>query len=182
MSESGSSLEDGARVDHVERQLSDLSDLLGEELDLYRSLLSLLQKERRTVVDCSIEDLIQINKKKENLVLKMRILEQSRQALLEKIAEAIGIPPEALTLSVLEERLEEPLANQLSTLRSKLRAILQSIREANEENRVFLQHSVDFVKGSLDLIRHLTLTSPTYMPTGGLESDRCDSRFVSEKA
>jgi len=180
--ECGFSREHGARVDHVERQLRDLSDVLDKELELYRSLLSLLQKERRTVVDCSIEDLIQINKEKENLVLKMRILEQSRQTLLKKIAEVMGIPPELLTLSVLEERLEEPLAKQLSALRSKLRAILQSIREANEENRVFLQHSVDFVKGSLDLIRHLTLTSPIYMPTGGIESDRCDSRFVSEKA
>ena len=166
----------------MERQLSDLSDLLGKELDLYRSLLSLLQKERRTVVDCSIEDLIQINKRKENLVLKMRILEQSRQSLLEELAEAIGIPTEALTLSVLEERLEEPMATKLNILRSKLSAILQSIREANEENRVFLQHSVDFVKGSLDLIRHLTLTSPTYMASGGLDGDGCNSRFVSEKA
>jgi flagellar biosynthesis/type III secretory pathway chaperone len=182
LSKLDSMLGHGERVDPLDYMLTDLSDLLGKELDLYRSLLSLLQKERRTVVDCSIEDLIQINKKKENLVLKIRILEQSRGALLEKLAQSIGITPEALTLSVLEERLKEPFVSQLRSLRSNLRAILQSIREANEENRVFLKHSVDFVRGSLDLIQHLTLASPTYMASGGLDGDRCDSRFVSEKA
>jgi flagellar biosynthesis/type III secretory pathway chaperone len=162
--------------------LTNLSDLLGKELDLYRSLLSLLQKERRIVVDCSIEDLVQINKKKENIVLKIRILEQSREVILEKLAETIGIPPEGLTLAALEEHLKKPFASRLRSLRSNLRAILQSIREANDENRVFLQHSVDFVRGSLDLIQHLTVASPTYMASGGLDADRCNSRFVSEKA
>ena len=162
--------------------LTDLSDLLRREFDVYQSLLSLLQKERRIVVDCSVEDLIQTNKEKENLVLKIRILEESREAMLEKIAEKMGLAMDEVTLSRLEEKLKEPFASQLRSLRSKLSAILQSIREVNEENRVFLQHSVDFVKGSLALIRYLTVSSPKYMATGTLDGDRFDSRFVSEKA
>jgi flagellar biosynthesis/type III secretory pathway chaperone len=162
--------------------LTDLSDLLHKELDVHRSLLSLLQKERRIVVDCSTEELIQTNKEKENLVLKIRILEQSREAILRKIADKMGLSADELTLSKLEERLKEPFATQLQTLRSKLSAILQSIREVNQENRVFLQHSVDFVKGSLALIRYLTVSSPTYMASGTLDGERSDGRFVSEKA
>jgi flagellar biosynthesis/type III secretory pathway chaperone len=162
--------------------LTDLSDLLHREFDAYRSLLSLLQKERRIVVDCSIEQLIQTNKEKENLVLKIRILEQSREAILEKIADQMGLSPDTLTLSQLEERLKEPFARQLGALRSKLSAILQSIREVNEENRVFLQHSVDFVKGSLALIRYLTVPNPTYGGSGTLGGDGFDGRVVSEKA
>jgi Trp operon repressor len=125
--------------------LNDLCDLLQRECDTYRSLLSLLQKERKIVVDCSIEDLIQTNKEKENLVLKIRILEQSRQALLEKIAEKMGVSPAELNLSNLEKRIKQPFVSTLRTLRSNLSAILQSIHDVNEENRVFLQHSVDFV-------------------------------------
>lgn len=162
--------------------LTDLRDLLDRELDVYRSLLSLLQKERKIVVDCSIPELIQANKEKENLVLKIRILEQSREAIREDLAERMGLSPDELTLSTLEQRLKEPLATQLRTLRSKLSAILQSIREVNEENRVFLQHSADFVKGSLALIRYLTVSSPKYMASGALNGDRFDGRFVSEKA
>ena len=166
----------------LELMVTDLSDLLGKEYALYQSLLSLLQKERRIVVDCSATDLIQTNKEKENLVLKIRILEQSRQAIIEELAERMGLSSDELTLSTLEERLKEPFAGRLRTLRSKLSAVLQSIREANEENRVFLQHSVDFVKGSLALIRYLTVSSPTYVASGALDGDRCDARFVSEKA
>jgi flagellar biosynthesis/type III secretory pathway chaperone len=162
--------------------LTDLSDLLCKEFDVYRSLLSLLQKERRIVVNCSIEELIQTNKEKENLVLKIRILEESWEAILEKIAEKMGLSMDEVSLSRLEERLKEPFASQLRSLRSKLSAILQSIREVNEENRVFLQHSVDFVKGSLALIQYLTVSSPKYMATGALDGDRFDGRFVSEKA
>jgi flagellar biosynthesis/type III secretory pathway chaperone len=162
--------------------LTDLSDLLHKELDVHRSLLSLLQEERRIVVDCSTEELIQTNKEKENLVLKIRILEQSREAILRKIADKMGLSADELTLSKLEERLKEPFATQLQTLRSKLSAILQSIGEVNQENRVFLQHSVDFVKGSLALIRYLTVSGPTYMASGTLDGDRIDGRLVSEKA
>jgi hypothetical protein len=52
----------------------------------------------------------------------------------------------------------------------------------NEENRVFLQHSVDFVKGSLALIHYLTVSSPTYMASGSVGGNALDGRFVSEKA
>jgi len=55
-------------------------------------------------------------------------------------------------------------------------------QEVNEGNRTFLQHSVDFVKGSLALIRYLTASSPRYMPSGALDGDRFGGRFVSEKA
>lgn len=162
--------------------MTHLCDLLGKEYDLYKPLLLLLQKERGIVVDCSAADLIQTNKEKENLVLKIRILEQSRQAIIEELADRIGLSPNAVTLSTLEERLKEPFAGRLRALRSNLSAILQSIREVNEENRVFLQHSADFIKGSLALIRYLTVSSPTYMASGALDGDRCDARFVSEKA
>lgn len=169
-------------MDHLEPMLTDLSDLLRREFDVYRSLLSLLQQERRIVVDCSIEELIHTNKEKENLVLKIRILEESREAILERLAEKLGLPLRELTLSKLEEKLGDPFVDQLRNLRSKLSAILQSIREVNEENRAFLQHSVDFVKGSLALIRYLTGSSPKYMASGALDGDRLNSRFVSEKA
>ena len=162
--------------------LSDLSDLLNREFDLCRGLLGLLQRERQVVVDCAVEELIQINKEKENLVLKVRILEQSREAILEKLAHRLDLPPEGLTLSALEQRLQEPFAAQLRVFRSNLSSILQSLREVNEENRVFLQHSVDFVKGSLALIRYLTVSSPIYMASGSVGGNALDGRFVSEKA
>ncbi|MBW2056217.1 MAG: flagellar protein FlgN [Deltaproteobacteria bacterium] len=162
--------------------LTDLSDLLARELEIYRSLLSLLQQERRIVVDCSIPELIQATKEKENLVLKIRILEQSRQAILQDLAGRMGLSPDELTLSALEARLEEPLAGRLRSLRSNLSAILRSIQEANEENRVFLQHSADFVRGSLALIRYLAVSSPKYAASGVLDGDRGGGRFLSEKA
>ncbi len=169
-------------MNNLESILTDLCDLLHRECDTYQSLLSLLQKERKIVVDCSIEDLIQTNKEKENLVLTIRILEQSREAILEKLAEMMGLSSDELTVSILEGRVEEPFASELRSLRSNLSAVLQSIREVNEENRIFLQHSVDFVKGSLALIRCLTGSNPKYMASGALDGDRSDNRFVSEKA
>ena len=172
----------GKWVIQLELMLSELSDLVEKEFDAYRSLLSLLQKERRIVVDCSVEELIQTNKEKENLVLKLRILEQSREAILEKLAGGMGLSGGELTLSKLEHRLKEPFASQLRTLRTKLSAVLCSIREMNEENRVFLQHSADFVRESLALIRYLTVSSPKYMPSGALVGDRLDGRLLSEKA
>jgi flagellar biosynthesis/type III secretory pathway chaperone len=175
-------MDHGEWVNGLEFMLTDLSDILGRELDIYRSLLSLLQKERRIIVDCSIEGLIRNNKEKENLVLKIRILEQSREAVLEKLANRMGLSLDGLTLSMLEKRLKEPVAAQLRTLRSSLSAILQSIREVNEENQAYLQHSMDLVKGSLSLIRYLTVSTPKYIASGALDGDRFDGRFVSEKA
>jgi flagellar biosynthesis/type III secretory pathway chaperone len=166
----------------LEFMLTELSDLLGKELDIYRSLLSLLQRERSILVECSLGDLVQTNKEKENLVLKVRILEQSRQAILQELADRMGLSPDGLTLSALEDQLREPFVSQFRTLRSSLSSVLESIREVNEGNRTFLQHSVDFVKGSLALIRYLTASSPRYMPSGVLDGDRFDGRLVSEKA
>jgi len=169
-------------VDELEFLVIDLTELMGMEFDIYRSLLSLLQEERSAFVDGSVEDLIQTCKKKDNLILKIRIVEQSREAILEKLANRMGLSRNELTLSNLEQRLKQPFATHLQTLRSNLSAILQSVQEMNEENQVYLQHSVDFVKRSLHLIRYLTVSSSKYVASRALDGDRLDGRSVSEKA
>ena len=58
--------------------LNQFIDLIEDETGLCRSLLSVLQKEKQAIVDSELMALNETSKTKENLLLKIRILEEER--------------------------------------------------------------------------------------------------------
>ncbi|MDY7031205.1 MAG: flagellar protein FlgN [Thermodesulfobacteriota bacterium] len=149
--------------------LEDLLTSLDKETDLYQDLLQLLQKEKRALVDLSLDDLNECNKEKETLILQARALEESRQYGLRKLAEFLDIPSDKLTLSYLSDRIDEPYSKEVKSRRSNLLSLFHSIKDINKTNESLMNHSLDCVTGSLSLLGNLVSTGSTYLHTGRLE-------------
>ena len=60
----------------MELLLNDLLGLLEGEIGLYASMLLALQKEKKAIVDSNHEELNETSREKENLFLKIQILEE----------------------------------------------------------------------------------------------------------
>ena len=165
----------------MELLLNDLLGLLEGEIGLYASMLLALQKEKKAIVDSNHEELNETSREKENLFLKIRILEEQRLSVLEKLARNLGHPARDLTLSKLSQLVQEPQSTQLVDCHSTFLSLAQSIQEINLSNKALLTHSLDLVNGSLSLLSDLLSSSPVYYRTGKMEAGDQSGRLLSGK-
>ena len=165
----------------MELLLNDLLGLLEGEIGLYASMLLALQKEKKAIVDSNHEELNETGREKENLFLKIRILEEQRLSVLEKLARNLGQLAQDLTLSKLSQLVQEPQSTQLVDCHSTFLSLAQSIQEINLSNKALLTHSLDLVKGSLSLLSDLLSSNPVYYRTGKMEVGDQSGRLLSGK-
>jgi len=166
-------------ITRINVYLEKLLDLLEEEAGLFQVLLTALQKEKRAVVDSKLAQLNETSKEKENLILKIRIMEEHRRRLLEKLADSVGVSVESLTLKKISQMVGSLYSNRLMECHSKLWALTHSIQEVNQSNRSLLMHSIQLVKGSLSLLDNLLASGPVYYPTGEIKMGHRSGKFLS---
>jgi flagellar biosynthesis/type III secretory pathway chaperone len=165
----------------MELLLNDLLGLLEGEIGLYASMLLALQKEKKAIVDSNHEGLNETSREKENLFLKIRILEEQRLSVLEKLAQSLGQPSQGLTLSKLSQLVQEPQSTQLGDCHSTFLSLAQGIQEINLSNKALLTHSLDLVKGSLSLLSDLLSSNQVYYRTGKMEAGNQSGRLLCGK-
>ncbi len=149
--------------------LKKLLGLLEEETDLYRSLLSILQKEKKAVVASQLEELNEAGKEKESLILKIRILEEQRLRVQGRLADSLRYDPQDLTLTKLSQLVGEPYSIRLKICYSNLLTLIPSIREINHSNKSLLTHSLELVRGSLTLLNNFAASNAVYHRTGEMK-------------
>ena len=64
---------------------------------------------------------------------------------------------------------EAPHAARLERCRTRLVSLIANIQAANQRNRDLFSHSLDLVKGSMNLLNNLMASSPVYFRTGDIQ-------------
>ena len=149
--------------------LNELSGLLEQETEFYQALLAAIDNEKQAVIAANLEKLIETTKAKENLLLKLRILDEQRSHLLRKLSDLLGQPEETLSLKNLSQMVAAPYASRLKRCRTKMLSLIGKIQAANSQNRALFSHSLELVKGSMNLLNNLMTSSPVYFRTGDLQ-------------
>lgn len=159
--------------------LHNLLDLLEEEAWLLESLLSVLRKEKKAIVCARIGDLNKACKEKENLILKIRIIEEQRVNILKKLAGCFDISQEALTVTGLSRLIEKPLSDRLGRCFSKLLFLTESIHEINRNNEGLIEHSIDLVRASMVMLEDLIAPGSVYYKNGKSQPGGHTGRVLS---
>ena len=89
--------------------------------------------------------------------------------MLRKLADFLGQPEDALSLKKLSQMVEAPHASRLERCRTKLLSLIAKIQAANRQNRALFSHSLELVKGSMNLLNNLMISSPVYFRTGDIQ-------------
>ena len=161
--------------------LKKLLGLLEEETTLLESLLRVLQNEKGAVVDSNIKALDKATKEKENLILKIRILEEQRMHLMERVADVLDHPAQFLTVTQLSQLVEAPYSNRLKECCSNISALTQSIQDLSDTNKGLLVHSLELVRDSLSLFDNLMAPPPVYYRTGKIHANGQTGKVLSGK-
>jgi flagellar biosynthesis/type III secretory pathway chaperone len=162
----------------MEHLLEKLLGLLEHATELYQSLYAVVQQEKDAVVGLNLQQLNRACKAKDNLLLKLRILEEQREQLMDKLASDLNCSPQEISLTQLSLWVEEPYAGKLRERSADLLSLIQTLQEANQQNKTLLSHSLELIHGSYNLLNNAMADSPVYHPGGDVQNNRQTGKLV----
>lgn len=165
--------------DHMEHLLNKLIGLLAHATELYQELLGVVQNEKEAVVGLNLKQLNEACKAKDNLLLKLRILEEQRQQVMDRIADELGCSPQGLTLTRLSEQVEPSYARRLLDRSTDLLALIQTLQEVTQQNKSLMSHSMQLIQGSCNLLNNLMMAHPVYFRSGNVDGGDQTGRLLS---
>ena len=163
----------------MEQLLNRLLMLLMDEVGLYRSLLAVYQDERQALLSFSLDSITETSKKKENLILKVKILEEQRIAIVDQLAKNLNQPAADLTLTRLAEKVDIRYSYRLSTLGAELSSVLEEIGALHHANRSLITHCQGLVSGSLAFLSNHLAPDPVYHRDGSVSTQGRSGRLLT---
>jgi flagellar biosynthesis/type III secretory pathway chaperone len=158
-----------------------LAQVLREEIGIYRSLVDLLQEEQRGLIKADIETLEEIEKKKETIYLKIKLLEESRHDLTCKLQEfEPGVSGE-VTLTKIIEGSKGCCTSDLRECQSELRTLFTAVSNLVKMNERLVGRSLDYLRGAVSIMGALARDLPVYGQNGTVSGADGAARIVSKK-
>ncbi len=159
--------------------LDKLIGLLADTTKLYQSLLHAVQSEKDAVVGLNLKKLTEACKAKDNLLLKLRILEEQRQQVMDRVADKLGCSPRGITLTQLSQQVDESYARRLVDLSTDLLVLIHELQDASQQNKLLMSHSLQLIQGSCTLLNNLMTGNPVYRRSGNMGGDDQNGRLLS---
>jgi flagellar biosynthesis/type III secretory pathway chaperone len=153
----------------MEHLLDKLIGLLEHTTELYQSLFAVVQSEKKAVVGLDLQQFNDASKAKDNLLLKLRILEEQREQIMERLAAELGCPPQELTLTQLSLLVDESHARRLLDCSRDLSALIQALQSAAQQNKFLMLHSMQLIQGAYNLLNNLMAANPLYYRSGNVQ-------------
>jgi flagellar biosynthesis/type III secretory pathway chaperone len=154
--------------------LESIKKVLGEQIQGCSQLLDLLQREKVCLLDLQMEGVEAVTKEKDSLVLKLRLLEEERLRLFERLLDENpqGMltkfkDPDKITLQRLAEITGETIFREI---RSKLISLAQSIKELNDLNKVMIDRTLNFLRKNNNFLGTFYPGASSMRDKGGLLS------------
>ena len=167
----------------MNRLYKNLQDVLEQKIGLYESFIKLLNDEWKCVSQYSYDDLEIIIAKKDDHVMQIQALENSRSSLMKKIAENLNTKPSGLTLKNLIQFKDNPYRVNLANCRKKLLSNIQKINILSGKIKSLMDYSTLSLKNSIAFIHSESekAISP-YEANGKVSGNKLQSTMVSVDA
>ena len=163
----------------MEHLIKKLIGLLEHTTELYKLLFAVVQNEKNAVVGLDLQQLNEACKAKDNLLLKLRILEEQHEQIMVRLAAEIGCSPQGLTLTQLSLLVDESFARRLIDISRELLALIQSLQDATQQNRFLMSHSMQLIQGSYNLLKTLMAANPLYYRSGNMQNTDQTGKLLS---
>ena len=163
----------------MEHLLNKLIGLLAHATEIYQALLQVVQNEKDAVVGLNLKQLNEACKTKDNLLLKLRILEEQRQQVMDRVADELGCSSLGLTITQLSQQVDESYARRLLDRCTDLLSLIQTLQDVTQQNKSLMSHSMQLIQGSCNLLNNLMAANPVYYRSGNVDSGDQTGRILS---
>lgn len=125
--------------------LENIKSILIEQINGYRALLELLQKEKLCLLNFDTQGVEAISKEKDVVIIRLRLVEEERIRLINKYLSENNLRCDY----TLQKLIDLTGDNNLNILRLQLISLMQSIEELNSFNMILIGRSLNFIKHSM---------------------------------
>jgi len=134
-----------------------IKSILTEQVNGYRTLLNILQRERECLLHFKAPEVETLSKEKDTVVLKLKLLEEERIRLVKSFVAEHAVDEQAVFQTLSKVTGDD----SYQQLRMQLVSLLQSISELNGFNRVLIERSVTVVKNALNFLGSIGVAMPS---------------------
>lgn len=164
-------------------EFKNLLHTLEAELKKQEALLRLLAKETSAIVALNNDEIQQVNKEKEQILLDAIAIEQQRNSIIRSIAEAKKLKAPIKLSLLLQHCQQVELQRRLTRVGAELRSTADSVQRVNEQNAELIRQSLGIIGSTLAIFRQSPGSElPTYGSAGNLRAKlvAATSGFSSE--
>lgn len=159
--------------------LKHLNHCIQKQQHLYKALKDLFAAERSAILISDVERLNRIVVDKERVLKDIGAVEMQRRHNMQQLAACLAEDVNALTLSRLCARIEEPMATILKHAGRDLQNLVEAIQTESERNRSLCLQALQFINGSIQMITSLIDPQCVYQSTGKMGNERPAGRMLS---
>ncbi|MBE9529021.1 MAG: flagellar protein FlgN [Proteobacteria bacterium] len=157
-----------------------LIEHLEKEIVVYRNLVEVQQAETENLTSKDYRGLYETIGRKEHLLLKVSSMGKDRARLMESIAgEFEG--KDIVNISGILEQIGGPEHDRLKECQSAVLTLVDTIKEINKVNALFVEGSIENIKKTLGLLGNF-MPKSVYKPTGDFYSSTLKGANLSEGA
>jgi len=143
-----------------------LIEIIGKEAEIYETLLRLSREKTDVVVKGKVTELENITKVEQSMILQLARLEESRENIVEKLSEELGMDAESITVTQLEKVLPKDQSKELAEYQEKMTGIFRDLKNSNELNARLIKNSLDYIDFSINVLSNIGSAGDIYGKSG----------------
>jgi len=144
-------------------------------------MTAVMDKEKDAAIKSELIALNEAGIEKENILVALGFLEDRRRELVKDLADIFEYSGDDLNLTVISQWVGEPFANRLTKASARLKTLLETLQDTNQRNRQLFEHSLELLRGSINVLSDLHTSGPVYYSTGALQNTGTAGRCVSDE-
>lgn len=147
----------GARV---KKLFDELIEVLTDELNTHKDLLSLTNKKTDIIIAGHVNELDKITQIENTIIITVGKLEERREKVVENIKKQLEIQ-EDLSMSDILKYSDEETTKEIEKLKDEFLEIIGDLKNKNQLNNVLIQDNLEFINLNLQLLTN-SLEQETY--------------------
>ncbi len=142
--------------------IEDLINMLQDQFNNLQDLLGLSEEKKDVIVQNNLEQLQFITGLENTLISRNNKFEKAINELMSDIAMVLNLDQSSVKLSTVSTALNSPEKEQLNELTEKIILVATKLKEVNEQNRILIDHSLDYINFTVNLYSSASEQEPTY--------------------
>ncbi len=168
----------GRQPSNLNPALRHLLQLLQQETELYQCLLETMGPEKRALLKADESALRRALREKEAILFELRALETRRCAVIDELADVLGLSGRRPTLGEIARQVGEPNSALLRQAGDILKTLLGTLAEENRRQKQTVEHCLAFMRSAFELLHRVTAAPTVYQRTGNVCRNRSTGNLV----
>ncbi len=129
---------------------------LKKETDLFQEMKALILKQREAILDRNMEELGQITRLENNILVKIKKEEDARQGVSRVIAGLLDLETGKMTISEIINRVPRDLEEALKEEQSQLDVVMSQISTNSSINNQLLKDNMEFIQYEMQMLTDIS--------------------------